>query len=552
MENVDFPSPTEATSSKCKLRPGPKGTSCLTCKQRHKQCDQRLPICQRCEKGGYECLGYEHNSDRQIVSCATKQPRPQRLIIPKSIDEACLSFRVELGSLEEMTEGCGGTASISDSHLQKNQGEAALYTAQPAHKPTHESLSTITMLANLYTQLPRSLSHPLRTFTNNPSFDDYVLMQHTRIMNSWYFKPANGHQERVQQGVKLRSQSPLTDLSRWVVFIGVSLGEAFLRGDVSQAHVHNLWIEQIQSTLERGLSPTSTSQEIQKQRQDWVCISLLKTMILPSSRIYQALRNITPAFLQLVFSNPTLWPRDCNPTCVPLSSILCSEAHELAYFAFIDCACAMALGLPQQLEYDTTVYPWSSRTSSHQWGHGSPAEFQLVLADINACRDKSPNARDWKKIERWLMIWQSQAGVHTFTESWMTFAWYAVQESWRLALLAYLYMAVCDAPSDDLRIQSCVKHMLHVIGTVKKRNTPGAEVSFLVQCLIAGICAQSEAHRALVRNMLVQNQTKFWILRGSDFVPVLDHLWHGVGTGGRPVRWNDYMRSREAMLPVII
>jgi hypothetical protein len=119
---------------------------------------------------------------------------------------------------------------------------------------------------------------------------------------------------------------------------------------------------------------------------------------------------------------------------------LCSEAHELAYFALIDCSCAMALGVPQQLEYDTTIYPWSSSSSLHQWVHGSPTEFQLVLADINACRDKSPNARDWKDIEHWLLAWQSRSGEHVFTESWMTVAWYAVQESWRLALLVYLYL----------------------------------------------------------------------------------------------------------------
>ncbi|CCO36883.1 hypothetical protein BN14_11030 [Rhizoctonia solani AG-1 IB] len=35
---------------------------CLTCKHRHKKCDQRRPVCDRCSKGGYECLGYERNN----------------------------------------------------------------------------------------------------------------------------------------------------------------------------------------------------------------------------------------------------------------------------------------------------------------------------------------------------------------------------------------------------------------------------------------------------------------------------------------------------------
>lgn len=41
-------------------------------------------------------------------------------------------------------------------------------------------------------------------------------------------------------------------------------------------------------------------------------------------------------------------------------------------------------------------------------------------------------------------------------------------------------------------------------------------------------------------------------MRGVDFVPVLDHLWHGAAVNGRPIKWSDYMRSREIMLPVVM
>jgi hypothetical protein len=148
-------------------------------------------------------------------------------------------------------------------------------------------------------------------------------------------------------------------------------------------------------------------------------------------------------FLQLAFSDPTLWSNANDIAYVPLWSLLTSETHEIAYFALLDCTCAMAFGLPQHVEYDTRIYSLPSYNSSHQWSHNSPTEFQLVLADINACRDHSPNARDWKQIERHLLTWQSRPGEYAFTESWMLVAWYAVQESWRLALLVYLYMVNC-------------------------------------------------------------------------------------------------------------
>ncbi|CAE6519579.1 unnamed protein product [Rhizoctonia solani] len=97
--------PAKATSSTCKNRPGPKGTSCMTCKRRHKKCDQRLPICQRCEKGGFECLGYDHISNRRIGTRAAQPPQPQRLIMPKPTEEQnfsshASSFRLAPGRFE--------------------------------------------------------------------------------------------------------------------------------------------------------------------------------------------------------------------------------------------------------------------------------------------------------------------------------------------------------------------------------------------------------------------------------------------------------------------
>ncbi|CEL53630.1 hypothetical protein RSOLAG1IB_06485 [Rhizoctonia solani AG-1 IB] len=132
----------------------------------------------------------------------------------------------------------------------------------------------------------------------------------------------------------------------------------------------------------------------------------------------------------------------------------------------------------------------------------------------------------------------------------MVVAWFAVQESWRLALLAYLYLAVCGLPSDDERIQRCVTQIVQVVSTVKKREASEISVPLFVQYLMVGICARNEKDRKIARTKLSNVvETKFWPVRGVGFVPVLDDLWHGAGANGHPVTWNDYLRSREALLP---
>ncbi|CAE6527313.1 unnamed protein product [Rhizoctonia solani] len=420
---------TKVTLLKPKNRPGPKGTSCLTCKQRHKRCDQRLPLCERCEKGGFSCLGYDHNSDRRATPQVTQPPQQ---LMPRPAEDnsasssssrSARSSPLELGEFNETLDRSTVTLDCG----RNNKDELAL-RLQLIPNHADGPLSIFRKLINLYTQLPHYPSDPLKTFLSNPMFDDYVWAQQEKLSQQWYFRPTEGQIKGFQKGAISRLQGSLASVPRWIALIDVGICEAFLKGDASQIQLQNLWITHIQNSLKCELSYDTTSHKVQEQRGDFIHVSLLKIMITHSSYTYQMLRNITPAFLQAVFSDPTLWPRDCDPTCIPLSSILCGEAHELAYFALIDCSCAMAFGLPQQLEYDTTVPSQFNRFSFHQWANGCPTEFQLVLADINACRDKSTTARDWRDIEGWLLAWQSRPAQYEFTESWMTVAWYAVQE----------------------------------------------------------------------------------------------------------------------------
>ncbi|KAH7338127.1 hypothetical protein B0J17DRAFT_411633 [Rhizoctonia solani] len=80
-------------------RPGPKGTSCLTCKQRHKKCDQRVPTCERCEKGGFDCLGYEHNSEKRFPIHFLRPKSPLTVPRPHEIGGTECSKEVPEGSL---------------------------------------------------------------------------------------------------------------------------------------------------------------------------------------------------------------------------------------------------------------------------------------------------------------------------------------------------------------------------------------------------------------------------------------------------------------------
>ena len=576
--------------------PGPTGTSCLTCKQRHKKCDMRRPICARCEKGGYDCLGYNHNKRGVAPLPSIPKPRPVRR--PQNRVGIRSAARATYNPTNSDTDSPGSTSGLSPPILGYEDGNASVSsssgssnaspelsvddtlvntaptyddiiyldsrrTSTHGHRslfatgrpPAQHSPLTFQSLRNLfstYARLPDTPSYLSKAILGSANVEEYVMTHCDRMLEHTYFKPLSRQMTEMQCLITKRLQT--SELTRWVMFLCARICESFIKSDTSHNKTYSLWIDQLQQALKASLTGTLDSSEIQERRGDWLEILLLKTMVEHSSNTYQLLRSATPTFLQMAYSEPTLWPTDCDPTCIPLVNVITSSRHEFSFFTLMDTTAAMAFGLPQQVEYDTSMKHLPTSSTAHEWVHSTPMEFQIALAEINACRDKSPNARCWEEIERKLTTWQARlTEVDKSWESWMTIAWFAVQESWRHALLIYLYMSVCGALSDDPRVQASVSQILQVISTVRKRESPDVNVPFFIQYLMAGICARSEKQRSIARENLANvSDTKFWLMRAIDFVPVLDDLWHGAAANGRPIRWSDYLRSREKALPVVV
>lgn len=217
-------------------------------------------------------------------------------------------------------------------------------------------------------------------------------------------------------------------------------------------------------------------------------------MLLTNQSPYKYLQHISSTFLRVVFSDSSLWPDGYDHTSIPLARVLASPRCELGYFVFMDSLYSMAYGLPQLVEYNTTI-PWRpGDPHGYGWSYGLPAELQITLVDINACRDNSPHTRDWREIEQSLVMWQAQINVqHEEWESWMAVAWLAVQESWRHTLLAYLYM-VCF---NTCILFVCGLSLWCRLSAVCRRMTPAYSIP----------CGKSSKFSGLLGNLNSQQPT---------------------------------------------
>ncbi|KAJ1305339.1 hypothetical protein OPQ81_000355 [Rhizoctonia solani] len=418
-----------------RIPPGPAGTSCLNCKLRHKRCDKRQPECERCIKGGYECLGYGHirgttaksrgirarqsslpteegnlNAARIIESNSTGNSISGNSRGVSSEEGHCgiLETMVSLSSSANNSPSMGNNDQLAQT-LNKNSLTSTIARNSNTHQPS--ALNHISFgdsragpsphqLFALSTRMPRTSFGEAKVFFHSITFEDYVIAHGEMMMERSYFKPLKNQTELVKRATLARLQK--SSFTRWIMFLCARICESFLKGDASQNQIYDRWIGDVERALKSVLNQDLASHEAEDRLEDRLEVQLLKTMMGNCGGTYQVLRTVTPTFLQMVFSDPGLWSTSGDPTSVPLGSIIASTRHTVAYFALTDSLSAMAFGLPQQVEYDTFGYTPTSVPVPFEWIHSSPAEFQIMLAGINACRDKRPGARTREELERQL------------------------------------------------------------------------------------------------------------------------------------------------------
>ncbi|KAG8699682.1 hypothetical protein FRC08_005161 [Ceratobasidium sp. 394] len=381
----------------------------------------------------------------------------------------------------------------------------------------------------------------------------YILTQFEHLIRLSFFQPAYYQFTQFRDAIGCRLQH--SDTALWTKYLACKIFESALDGTSQRKMpIYHRSLQNIELRLRSTPDQNLTVAESYNRLAGVLEVAFMKLMFSRGMSAYQLLRDEVPTFLQLVFTDPTLWPDPTNFSSISLARVLASTNYELSRFILLDALHSMALGLPQVIEYDTSTPPLHLGIWPSEWVHGCPIDLQFALVEIN----KRCNARirvapepDWRPIEDRIKSWKPAVHALSGDDSWKTVATMVVQESWRHTLLIYLYMGVCGVKSDDDRVQASVQQVFQLIGSVDSFQTPSLSIHFLAQYLIAGACARSENQRDIAHKKLASAfHNAVWLIRGSDFVPVLDHLWHGAAANGQPIRWSDYVHSRQVMLPV--
>lgn len=381
------------------------------------------------------------------------------------------------------------------------------------------------------------------------SLSSLVVSQFGRLGSRVIFGPLPYQLEGALAG--LAEQSP--EVKRWSLYLGANLIRGLLEGNYLPNYVP--WIDRFQRQVASSLVAQNLGlSELEGRLSCLEDLAYYTSMILDSRASYAIFKQCLPFFLQLAAKVPDIWAAE---SAISIYQVLNSEtiSYQMRKFVLWDTVSSTAFGIAPLLHYDTNFHDLP-QNNEHikilEQSYGCPRDIIVLFAKINSWQVSTwaklvdERSEEWADIEERLKRWTPNIDPDLSSN---VIGRFAIQESWRQATFIYLYMGMCSANSGDPRVESAVHQVVQLSKTVEPGNP--LEIHLCMPCLIAGIAARREHHRASMRKRIdVSRNENVWCLRGADFVPVLDHLWQGAGAGGEFVTWGDYVTSRCIVLPI--
>ncbi|CAE6480155.1 unnamed protein product [Rhizoctonia solani] len=487
-------------------------------------------------------------------------------LIPKRSLGGCLTCKRRKKKCDERKPSCRSNDDAPASHNTPEASSDLIHwgSCAPARQPVGlsslESLDTLVPLPDYENEVERSpatraLLQEVRNFLSSiPSgvlLDPIILedatslivTQYTKTSKQIMFKPPSGSVER---GLLWRIGN--SDITRWSMYLGARVLNDISNGNDGQKYSE--WIFRFyQQVLEISPSQAGTSLEGRLGG-----LHDASNAGLFQFSQFTKLAAVTDGAVSIRVT--TLYPDILSDDfAISIPEAIQSPHYEITQFIICDTFVSLVLGTPPLLNYNTTPSWVDGAPSHYQLMFGFPVGILLLFAKVNAWRvsrllgETGQSQGGWQDLVGHLNHWHPTT---YFTDgpngNIMRFA---IQEVWRQAAIIYLYMGMQETNSADPRIESAVRQIVQ-LANVFETDSP-LETHLMVPYLIAGVTARQEKHRAVLRGKLASEAIRrghTLALRGSDFIPVLDHLWHGAGSEGRPIMWEDYVQSRRMVLPV--
>ncbi|CAE6468463.1 unnamed protein product [Rhizoctonia solani] len=472
---------------------------CLTCKNRKKKCDETRPICTRCINGDFECLGYEH-----LTLCKERSQREKRASARSN--QITRTLNPSPGSTSLLTSPC---SPVNGSQYARNFNQS--------------SITTFIRLNNM-TKVPQ-----LNIF--DPDYIVQMFLHYSQLCPTGV-RPFTPFFFSINDVIGARAKSSSFMLKSTYIEAGIKKAISDGAGLSVSIRLIDEFQQQItNATLALDVDPTDVASRLGCL----ISLAIAAMQIITTPVGYAILRKAVPFFLAL------------------------GAKSELSHFVFLDTVNVLVLGTIPLVHYDVTLRPMVQSPEPHhiEWAHGCSRTVVVLLARVNSWRfarlvhstHPTPTREQQIESQFHLKEWNPRITYHDGDHPGAAMGRLAVEEIWRHSVLIYMHMGMCGADSADSQVEASVHQVAKLSATIED-NHP-LEVHMTIPCIVAAAAARKEKHRSILRKKIaVSRDYMVCLVRGADFVLVLDHLWHGAAAGGWPTTWQDYVDSRIAVLPV--
>ncbi|KAJ1301117.1 hypothetical protein OPQ81_003530 [Rhizoctonia solani] len=551
---------------------GRQSTGCVACREK------------RCVQGGLGCLRYGHHEPRAIIHrtdphVPVSQSRPTIPVFPTRPTAAHSKPLLDSGGASDIGTDHYSVPSILGTGLRymairpfpdgyhtldtledfnyawpQNQNHSTSQRRSPSHNPpsAENSLATtsvkhprdymIQFMESLYSSIPPSV---VSTQTIGETQFIHMINEYQLYRVSCWFMPPPP-QVRGPMINRLKSSK----MTIWAVYLGLKLFKALNQNPYDTATSGYIgWIDKVEQRITVASNENSSFKDIADRLMAQLELTFIGFVTVGISLGYSLLRRALPKFHRLVAANPNLVVEHLDGNLlVSFPRTLGVPEQELNLFILYDAATAFALGVPHLVEYD---YDGECDPTSHghQCAHGAPIPLVEIISQVNSWRTGSKTVLDnWRALESRALAWRALPLPIEDDDASVNAGRLAVQESWRYVTLVYIYMGMCGCSSHDPRVQAAIAQIVRLEESVTDISI---SMHMLMHYVVVGLGARYEQQRSFIRERLLSFKgRRVWLFRGSEFSLVLDHLWNGVGAGGAPVTWDDYVRSRCAVLPI--
>ncbi|EUC57282.1 fungal Zn(2)-cys(6) binuclear cluster domain protein [Rhizoctonia solani AG-3 Rhs1AP] len=541
---------------------------CLTCKSKRKKCNEKRPICSRCDKADSDCVwpSNPHTLDPWTELVDIRETIHANLLSPS------YSTQPDIESNVPETEQTGSSV-WPEAHLRTDPGLPV-----PGFEPTCDRLEG-TCLTHYHNP-------------NSTLFDGYRMIDTGNLATSsklWEFSQEYGpkviwppvdDEEKdsfdpegimplIQQSVSTPrvTDDPIfqdvrdffaTFLSRFFYDYAAIHGNLHVRirrrfGASDTLRQGMLGMAALfRSNYGHSLVPTSmrnyakklyqlASHTLQLELENSHISAWTKLAGLWELMNYEYYAGNLSSYYQHLNQAASIVRLAIGSNSIDILKLSGEQTFDLRCFAWCDILSSMALSRPTLLNYESNIHNPPPHGDSAdpdkgvEWIFGCPDVLTILLARTSvlrhACVSTEEKVARGREIQQLMQDWQFQPLYSQ--RSALRVARLAAQEIWRHAAILYVHQSIFKSDSSHPLVKNSVKTIIQIVSTLTPGVNPDCFLS--VPYFIAGSFATTTRDRYTLRSRILSSGNEIFL---RNLATALDDSWRATDSTGSLTTWS--------------